>query len=309
MESKQKIVHIGYHKTGTTFLQNVLFPEHPEIFYVNRPITQRLFLRIGSLFFDVEKTKKEINRLLEQLDPNQKALVFSDEELSGNIHTGGNGGYLSKEVADRIYKTMPDAHIVITVRNQVSMIDSVYKQYVKKGGTFGLKKYLYDNGGANHRFPQFSFTHFEYDQLINYYIKLFGPDNVHVFIYEKARKDREYYNNMLEELGLSRLEDLNKLVDKQENPSYSTISLRIARIFNHFYGKDPINKKGIMNLPLLYKGMKKILYKFELSNIINSKKSSLDKSTEQYIKEYYKESNRNLEAIVGDDLSKFNYPK
>ncbi|SEA76819.1 hypothetical protein SAMN05421743_10825 [Thalassobacillus cyri] len=303
-----KIVHIGYHKTGTTFLQDVLFPKHPEIHYVDRMTTQKYFLRVGSLFFDADKVKNEIKTLENSVDNGKKALVFSDEELSGHIHTGGNGGYLSKEVADRIHQVMPDAKIMINVRNQVKMIDSVYRQYIKKGGTFSVEKYLFNNNGLPHRQPRFQFAHFEYDRLVEYYINLFGRENVFVYLYEDFKQDKSFYNDMLEEMGLSSIDNIKKMSSDIKNPSYSEFSLAVAKYFNRFYGEDPINRRCIVHIPYLYKIVKKLLFNYELKVRKKSPGSVLDEDTKHYIEDYYRESNRRLMELIAQDVTRYHYP-
>lgn len=309
---KRVVIHIGYHKTGSTFFQKVIFPNHPNIKLVDRTSLQRSILLVDSFSFDPNEVRAWITEEMEAASPEQDLLVLSDEELSGNIHTGGNGGYLAKEVADRLYASLPGAHIVVFIRNQPDMIESVYRQYVKKGGTFGPEKYLLDNDGLNHRFPQFSFSHFEYNKLINYYRTLFGQEQVHVFLYELFSRDiHQFLIDFFNVLGLPPLQNLDQLSQTRVNERLSSVSIFLARLTNKFYGSDPINRRVVIDLPILYKIFARLYQQLDQTALIKNidqNRTLLNPHIRNLISSRYSDSNLELSQMLGIDLSKFGYP-
>jgi hypothetical protein len=103
-------------------------------------------------------------------------------------------GFLSKEMAHRIQAVFPDARVVIFVRSQPEMIAACYQQYVRGGGTYPVRRYLWPldhlRGAAAqpYKIPRFSFDHFDYERLVAHYIELFGRERVHVFAYEEVQR-------------------------------------------------------------------------------------------------------------------------
>lgn len=306
------LVHIGYHKTGSTFLQKIIFKNHPRVRLIDRSDMQKVFLRVDSLSFKPEVASEWFSGQMNRAKTGQDRVVISDEELSGNIHTGGNGGYVAKEVANRLFAVIPEAHIAVFIRNQYDMIESIYRQYVKKGGTFRIKKYLFDHGGYNHRFPQFSFEHLEYDKLIKYYMSRFGKDRVHIFIYEEMQNDIDaFLNNFFSELQMTPIEDFLSIDKSQVNVRLSFFSIFLARITNRFYGSDPINRRVIFHIPLFYKLCRLFYSKIDRTRCIkhlDRKHSFLDRYIREHIKEQYSESNEELGKLLKVDLSSYGYP-
>jgi len=306
------LVHIGYHKTGSTFLQRRIFKHHPHIQLVNRKELKKVFLRVGSLAFDAARAGEWIAAQRPKAGNGRKVLVISDEELSGNIHTGGNGGYLPKEVADRLRAVLPDAQIAIFIRNQYDIIESVYRQYVKKGGTLRIKKYLFDRGGLNHRFPLFSFDHFDYRPLIAYYISLFGRERVHVFLNEEMKKDIDaFLADFFARTAIPPAGQASEQERKWANVRMSFASIFLARLTNRFYGSDPINRRVIVHIPGFYRFWRHLyrgIDRLSLVRKVDRKRSFLSAPLRDHITKRYGSSNRQLADLIDVDLSGHGYP-
>lgn len=183
---KRLLVHVGYHKTGSSWLQRELFGRTDRGFFPlaprrgGDPMDPRAFARrllwAHALEFDPAPLRNEV---LENTDGSRPGCpVVSHERLSGNPHSGG---YDSKELADRLRATFPEAAILIVIREQVSAILSCYHQYLKVGGACSLDDYVSKGDGIR---PSFSLAHFRYNGLVGYYQCLFGRENVLVLPYE-----------------------------------------------------------------------------------------------------------------------------
>ena len=287
---KTQIFHIGFHKTGTTWFQKEFYPKVSNFHFIDRKTLQNEFFKGGD-------EKRDINQ----------NLLFCDEEMSGNIHTGGNGGILGISVADIISEKYPNPKVIIFIRNQVSMIASSYLQYVKKGGNYSLKRYLYhDDFPDSHRAPLFSFEHFNYLKLIDYYKKKVGKENVFVYPYEYFKNDQhKFLRDYSEQHGF----DLNidSLNLEKKNPSYRIGNLYISRILNTFTRKDVLYKYYIFNITGLYDVVNFLLSKFSIGPKVKPK-SLFDSKLMSKIILRYQESNSILSKEYNLDLKKYDYP-
>lgn len=89
-------VHIGYHKTGTTWLQETVFNRHPQIAYLGKakdypaPGVIDIFHSLyedSDVGFSVEQNQERWQAALKMfpLTSSHKILGLSDEGLSGGI--------------------------------------------------------------------------------------------------------------------------------------------------------------------------------------------------------------------------------
>lgn len=184
-EAEQPLIHIGYHKTGTTWLQRHLFPSAANGF--SMPLGPRAIDRLvrgpGPWDFDPVRVRQQLLASFELACREKLMPVLSAEMLSGTPHSGG---YDSREIADRLFELFPRGRIVVVIREQKEMIASTYRQYVRIGGGGSLRDYLVPPSDG--RIPLFRLDHFAYDRLIEYYLGCFG-DNVLVLPYEDFRRD------------------------------------------------------------------------------------------------------------------------
>lgn len=302
----KNIVHIGYHKTASTWFQKVFYPSVSNLCYVDRKKVLQAFYSDTAFTFDVDKARS----LLCGSNINNKSLILCEESLSGSPHNGGLNGLLSKEIACRIKQVMPDSRIVVFVRNQIDMIASAYRQYVKEGGTFSVDAYLHPyefyKGFMPEKFPCFTFEHFRYVDLIKFYIDLFGRENVHVFLYEDLRKDNELFiEKFIEELRLD-IAKTHKQVQKQKpNPSYSDLQLAVGRFLNLFTYKDTPYKRYLFRIEKTYPkllGLQKRIGRIPFINHFSSSAQLLGEKNLHFIKQYYEKSNLEIKNITGISL-------
>lgn len=178
------LVHIGFHKTGTTWLQSGLFRSEPFNVAWDSMAIARTIVLTHTLDWCAETVRDELSRCAETGDAPSTLDVMSWERLSGSPHAGG---YDSGIIAERLHELYPEARILIGVREQRSMIEALYRQYVRDGGVTTLSGYLHPRNPAE--IPQFRFDHLEYDRLVSKYHELFGRDRVLVLPYERLRHD------------------------------------------------------------------------------------------------------------------------
>ena len=182
------LIHIGYHKTATTWLQQVLFqPDHGFRWLLDhREVFDHLVMPHG-LDFDPAATAALIAQRRGGADNGTKGAtgVITLEALVGNPFHGGRE---SDAYAHRLKAVAPDARILITIREQCRMMASVYMQYLKRGGTLPARAFF--AGEPVGGYFGFDPAHFEYDRLVALYHALFGPENVLVLPLEAILRDQ-----------------------------------------------------------------------------------------------------------------------
>ncbi|WP_353475847.1 sulfotransferase (plasmid) [Salipiger sp. H15] len=167
------LIHIGYHKTGTTWFQRTLFvPENGYFQLLDHHEINEALVRPYPLAFDPGDVALRLAGPLARL-PRGCVPVLSSEILSGNPFYGARDCVLC---AERLRTCFPNARILITIREQIAAIASTYMQYVRRAGTLSPEGFF--DFESEPGYGAFDPRHFEYDRLVAEYRRLFGPDNV-----------------------------------------------------------------------------------------------------------------------------------
>lgn len=226
------LIHIGYHKTGTTWLQHHLFDNGPAG-YVTPMHGDDILRKIvvpKTFDFDAAVCRRDIDATIARESSDDRVPVISAERLSGNPHSGG---YDAPLIAARLHDVFPDGRILIVIREQAGAIASCYNQYVKAGGIAKLQDYLHPP--SDFRFPTFDFNHFDYRRLITHYHQLFGSENVLVLLYEQFVRDpMDFVARLNGFAGIRHVGQPVALhVEEKANTSLSGAALRLQRLANH----------------------------------------------------------------------------
>jgi hypothetical protein len=308
-EVTRPIVHVGYHKTATTWFQKSVYPSVRNFAYVPRERVNRAFLDASAFHFDPAACRDRL-ALPAGVPP-----ILCEEALSGTLLGGGFMGFQSAAAAERIRDVLPDARIVLFVRSQPEMISAAYLQYLRNGGTHGSHRFLFpdDYGRARAPLPRrearFSFDHFEYEGLIAHYAELFGREQIHVYAYEELRKDpREFLRRLAGELELQI--DVAAVPMEKRNPSYSLAVSQLARFLNRFTAHSMLEKRHWVHVPGWYEIRKRLLEALSASRALGPRASAerlLGAETVAWIRSRYWQSNRRLAAWVKADLRALGY--
>ncbi|MFO1175532.1 MAG: hypothetical protein U1E48_10065 [Paracoccaceae bacterium] len=169
------LIHPGYHKTGTTWMQRRLFlPEHGYAPLFSHEDIDALIFQPGPFCYDAARVRalaeERHDRLGRHLVP-----VISSEILSGQPYIGGRD---CRMIADRLKETFPEAKVIVTIREQLALLPSLYMQYLQAGGTLSHQRFFAGRSViGNYGFdPCF----WDYDRFVGHYAALFGRDRVHV---------------------------------------------------------------------------------------------------------------------------------
>jgi hypothetical protein len=228
------LIHIGYHKTATTWLQEHLFRNASLGFAVRNGADRvlREFVSRGPFVFDPARTQTALLKHALDMPASAHIPVITQERLSGSPHTGG---YDSQSIASRLKQVFPEARILVVIREQQAIILSGYKQYVRNGGRQSLGRYLAPpDNGANH-IPAFRYEFFEYHYLIQYYQSLFGSGQVLVLPYESfVRQPHEFVSQIRSFCALPDCSEQISAMPFQErsHPSFSVYATGLKRLLS-----------------------------------------------------------------------------
>ena len=188
MNDEKVIIHIGLPKTGSTFLQTIIYRKLKD--------TCKFFGEFGEERFhwDSKLSTKRIN-------------IISNEQISGRPN-------VSFKVADRYTviarfgKMFPDAKIIMVLRDKKSWINSLYKEYVKSG--FGA--YPFDRW-YNEIFDE-EFLNVE--KYVDYLRSLFHE--VMILQFEDLKKDHKIFvKKTCDFIGVDVPEYQNRVVNRAKD--------------------------------------------------------------------------------------------
>lgn len=305
------LLHIGYHKTGTTWLQKSVFEDRSSQSPFLQPwnaVTIDELVMPHTLHFDPEKARGAFAAGFEAARSAGRLPVLSAERLSGNPHSGG---YDSAELARRLALVFPEARILMVVREQVAAILSGYRQYVMVGGPCSLRRYLEPPAAGRARVPWFRFEHFEYDRLVSHYRMLFGPDNVLVLTHEQLVEDPvQFVDRIYAHAGLTR--PANRGVSSERlNSSASDLVLALKRPINNLFVRDSLNPGGLIDSQRFSRRLQvaaRLLDRTVPRSLRHRLHARSLRIVRNAVGDRYAASNRRLTALINTDLGALGYP-
>jgi len=304
------ILHIGFHKTATSWFQTAVYPRSTSHRLIDRDLVRGVFMDSDAFDFDAAEARARL-----RLDEGLLAPLLCEEELSGVLHIGAASTFIAKEVASRLHATLPDAQVVIFVREQIDAAASWYLQYLKEGGTASARRYLFaDEYLFPGRFmlfktPRFDFSQLDYAGLIATYDSLFGRENVHVFAYEDLAGDSAaLLAEMEQRLGLSFADSGSAA--RRVNRAYRRGIIPLARAANLFTGRQVANKRTLLHLPFWYRMRWEILERLNASALFGGRPEAealIGKAASDWIGRRFARSNAWLARRMDRDLGAIGY--
>jgi hypothetical protein len=236
----EHVIHVGYHKTASTWLQLCVFPGLAGVQYGD-PLFNDFVTNLATApdhaFF-----AEGFRRVLRQMEGvSDGPLLLSYEGLSGSLWDGDEIGLRN---AARLHRVMPAGRIMVVVRRQDEMLRSVHAQYVNEGGTRPLREFVEREVEGS----RFSLHHLEYDRLVGRYVELFGRDRVWVAPYEHLRAERDRFLAAL--CAFLQAELAADVSRAWPNHSLSRPSLWLLRSWNRLFRATRFNAApGLAALP------------------------------------------------------------
>jgi hypothetical protein len=230
------IVHVGYGKTATTWLQEKIFDRLGHQVYLGKRSASFPDWLLRANYLDEfayqeqrERLRAEITAILE----NRERAVISSEAFT-------NLGVVYQQI-ERIDYLIPGARVVLVLRDPVSWLISNYKYCVEHEGfwrplesyiDFGIRRTPF----ALEKRAPFYVPDFFYDEVVRGYESKFGRDRLLVLRYEDFVADPGSFGRRLASFMRTDLPDFAGVAKEKilESPPSGTVEeLRLANMRRH----------------------------------------------------------------------------
>ncbi len=293
--------HIGYHKTASTWFQDVAMPRHPRIrrFLTVAPVRDPFLheiLMTPDHSFDAALARKLFDERVTALDagPGDVVLV-SAERLCGY---GGTGGYDGVRTATRLAATVPDARVFWVVREQVGMLESEYRQLVREGTPATIDAFLHGPVRLGMRVG-FDLGRYEYDLLADRYAELFGPDHVQLHDLRALAQDpRAFLDDVAEFLQIEPWPTIPEdELRRRVNTGLPRRLMNLQRFMNHFE-RGGLNPYPLVSLTPVWRRP----IAAAASRLPAPTRPFFDTTTQEWIRRRFDTSNARLAERYGIEL-------
>ncbi|MCA1632274.1 MAG: hypothetical protein LC802_00810 [Acidobacteria bacterium] len=224
----QHLIHVGYPKTGSTFLQ-AWFERHPELRYA--PGGLGGFRNVYEVARPPERAYKYYVTSFEGLS--------TPHESAGGVRLDFGGATPVREdpvkenqaaVCSVLGSLYPGSRVLIVTRGFKGMIISAYSQSVRMGARLHLKEMCRE---LAERLRIDDYHYYDFDYFVRLYGAAFGEGNLIVMPYELLRDDQDGFLAVLEErLGIAHAEvkvgRVNESLSPEELYWYPVISRAVS---------------------------------------------------------------------------------
>lgn len=302
------LLHIGYHKTGSTYLQDHFFQPANGFSADIGDIRTRIvrdFVFPDNFAFDPEEMRRRYTPFVERTEAGGLHFVLSHERLSGYPPSGGYDRVL---IAQRLQATFPGARVLIIIREQLSLIRSLYSQYITDGGDLSLARFLETPEPQLGRMPGFRLDVYEFDRLIAYYQKLFGADRVLVLPFEAMFRDLSgCLRSITDFMDLPPPASVPMVVT---NPRRPVPMQMVQRLGNRLFSNNELSRGAwlaIPRFPRRFGAFERVFQALTPKSLGSALYAKLGRDIHQFVGDHYAESNHRTSSLIGIDLKSYGY--
>jgi hypothetical protein len=183
------LIHLGLHRTGSTWFQRHVLDGRdgrPPGTLPDRAETTARIVLPRELDFDAVATRRWIQEGIARAANQGSPVVISNERFSGNPAAGWCD---AERTVHRLADLVPDARILLVVREQHSLVRSIWLQQIRIGGISGIEDFLRPLDRGDHRLPAFDPRFLEFDRFVDLLDRTFGEEDVLVLPFEGLRED------------------------------------------------------------------------------------------------------------------------
>ena len=288
------IIHIGMPRTASTFLQREFFPHvsNFEFYGVDRTQYSEVFQKIlyqDDSCFNADEVAAALKPI------SNKDAILSNELFVGQslyLHSTNRS-----RTARRLKQFFPDAEIVLMLRNQLSLLESLYSIGIYSGMTINPEDYIRFSDAPsrvdNPLYPTFAEAEttesYYFSHLIELYRSLFS--NVHVLLFEDFKSGPMPFAERLSQMLALNTAPI-KNPEKRVNRSLSDRQIKLIRRLNLY--------KPVLNRGAFGKRVFSFKLRFVEHYISGNKRFKFDDGLSHKIKDTFKEDNERLSYLVPD---------
>lgn len=229
--SRQVVIHIGLHKTGTRFLQRMVFGQlDPARFNVN-PDALLLPLRTALRWAPHAQAARDAVTAWRGASADERTLVISEPHISGDMYSSHEDYRQNLALVRELF---PEARIVFFVRRQSDWLQSAYRQHLVKGSAIPIQAFLnFYDGEFRPRLHRWVYGSrnvealtLRFVDIYRAYAEAYGEESVFLFCQEDLRQRAETVKQRLADiLGLPTLPEVPR--ERAQNRSYSALAIHL----------------------------------------------------------------------------------
>lgn len=298
------LVHVGFAKTGTSFLQDRVFADQNKGYFSlwgHDGVATELFVLTHDEDFDPASVRSRFERDTTSA-PEALVRVVSHEGLSGNAHHDWRATH---HVPERIRAVFPEARVLICIREQKSLIYALYNQDIRNGRSISMDSFIAHRpeGYRSHC----RFENYKYHRIVEKYFEAVGREKVLVVPFESFTADPRRFEETIHRFAGSGA----ALMDRypRDNPSIGPIGLEIIRRFNHVIqrpdGAD--RRRGAGRAHRLMVSAASRIDRLAPKRVNRSREAAMKALIAERLEGYYAASNRRLAELTGLPLGDFGY--
>jgi hypothetical protein len=303
------ICHIGFHKTASSTLQHQFFPACANLNLMTtlKPNVRefiQLVTRQDPLYFNPNEARAILGRELSDREVN----LLSNESLSGPPYSGVIEWGLDHRspVLANLHAAYPDADVIVVLRRQDGLARSLYRQYVKRGGTARIQRFFGMDGSGKP--PLMSLDRFRYLPLLRY-LRAHFKSRILILTFEEFVRDQDgFLDRLCAFLSVARPD----IQLKQENVTrLGHFGMEVTRIMN-FVFDNMLNRGIIPRIPTVRYGRRAKVSVVEYIHDHWPGRTRRDESSPlaQVSRQIWldsQEDNRQIDRQFGTELARFGY--
>jgi hypothetical protein len=304
------ILHIGLHKTATGALQRQFFPACVDLNLLTTAIPKIRALvsymtRTDPIYFSRDRALELMESALDASKPN----MLSNESLSGPPYAGVIEAGLDHRspILENLKTVFPDAKAILVLRRQDGLAKSLYRQYLKSGGTRSVTRFY--GLGTQEQPPLFSLDRFLFTRYVDAVHAAF-PAGVLLLTYEEFATDQSSFLRRIVEFSGINMPDIK--IKKENATTLGPVGMEFTRFMNHFF-RSLLNPAGMIpGIETSRTGHKRRISPVQILHDMwpYKKVGTNDGEIGRVAREILalsREDNRQLDARYHLDLSRFNY--
>lgn len=299
-----QVIHIGANKSASTTLQRALFAKDPSIKYLGEDCQEYTKYRplLQNLVYEDDFNYDRIP--LEDLFSSYDALARKTDSLFLYSNEDIMTSRVPSQVLSRLHSLMPDARILLIIRNQLEAIPSWYANhgaFLKGVPREFWRRYVSADEFMNHSINFFNYGPldcFMYYKIISKYAQTFGKDRISILFFEDFVQNKKLF-----------VEQLSEVLRIDKNKAFELLQEKAER--QRISQRRFIWHKLSRSIPFIHESKIPSSLSKAISPFLDSgpKAKSLGiENWQEKLVDIYKADNQKLQDEFKINLSKFNYP-
>lgn len=300
------LLHVGYIKTATTFLQKQVFddPRAGLALAAGRQTRTALVKEIllaDDYTFDAQATRSRLEMLCADVRDRGDLPVWSEEMLLGNPPSRRYDGWSNAHKLNAVY---PRAKVLITIRRQDALVRSIWGEYVRGGGRLPLQSVIGTAEEPEGHTPVLKSDFLHFDAAIKHYHDLFGAKRVLVLPQEMLDQNPTRFYAALADFTDRQIDPDRPR--KHAHVGEGAFVLRLRRTSNHLIRIDPIRARR-QGVPAMIDKVLRRLDHFVPPQFDVAPRGKLQAWITARYQGEFTQSNRRTAALTGLDLGQYGY--